>query len=292
MVDPNLDELKYLDLVREVIEKGKVKGDRTGTGTLGISGAYHKYNLRDGTMPLLTTKRTAWTLIMKELLWFISGNTDSKVLSANGVKIWDANGSRAFLDNLGFTEREEGDLGPVYGFQWRHFGAVYKDCKTDYTGQGVDQLAQVIDQIKNDPNNRRIVLSAWNAADIDKMALPPCHAFVVFDVLDGELNCHLTQRSGDIGLGVPFNIASYALLTHMIAKVCGLKTGDFCHNICNAHIYTNHVDALKKQLDRKPFPFPTVKFVGDIKCIDDFTCDNIVLENYQCHPGIKMDMAV
>lgn len=293
MVRINKDEIQYLDLIRNILENGKSRDDRTGTGTISVFGTQSRYSLRNGTMPLITTKKTFWKGIVEELLWFISGSTNAKELSARGVKIWEANGSREFLDNLGFTDRPEGDLGPVYGFQWRHFGAKYRGVDADYTGEGVDQLAEVINQIKNDPFSRRIILSAWNPSDLDKMVLPPCHTLVQFYVQDGELSCHLYQRSGDVGLGVPFNIASYSLLTHMIAKVCGLSTGEFVHTIGDAHIYKNHIDALKLQLTREPYQFPTVKFVGDnLNTIDNFTSKNIVLENYESHSQIKMDMAV
>ncbi|VDL66285.1 unnamed protein product [Nippostrongylus brasiliensis] len=220
----------------------------------------------------------------------------SKICAEIGkTHIWDANGSREFLDNLGFTDRAQGDLGPVYGFQWRHFGAKYEGPKTsadDYKGQGVDQLAEVIHQIRHDPNSRRIIMSAWNPSDLKLMALPPCHTLCQFFVQDGELSCQLYQRSGDMGLGVPFNIASYGLLTHMIAHVCGLKGGDLVHTLGDAHVYKNHVEALQMQLQRKPTAFPTVEFGEGIKEIDDFTTEKIILKNYKPQGPIKMDMAV
>uniref|UniRef100_A0A914D9Y3 Thymidylate synthase n=1 Tax=Acrobeloides nanus TaxID=290746 RepID=A0A914D9Y3_9BILA len=288
----NFDELKYLSQVREILEHGKVRTDRTGTGTISIFGMQSRYNLRNGSIPLITTKRVFWRGVLEELLWFIKGETDSKKLSAKGVKIWDANGSRAFLDNNGFHDREEGDLGPVYGFQWRHFGANYEGPNANYQGKGVDQLEDIINLIKNEPDSRRIILTAWNPSDLKKMALPPCHTLAQFYVCDGELSCQLYQRSGDMGLGVPFNLASYALFTHMIAHVTGLKAGDLVHTLGDAHVYLNHVDALKIQLERTPREFPTVRFVGDIQKIDDFTAESIILENYNPLPTIKMDMAV
>ncbi|KAI1722940.1 thymidylate synthase domain-containing protein [Ditylenchus destructor] len=291
-IEANLDEEQYLNQIRQIISKAQIRGDRTGTGTLSIFGMQARYSLRNDTMPLLTTKKVFWRAIVEELLWFIRGETNSKTLSEKGVKIWDANGSRAFLDDNGFKDREEGDLGPVYGFQWRHFGAEYVDPHADYTGKGVDQLAQIIEQIKNEPESRRIILCAWNAADLPKMALPPCHVMCQFFVADGELSCMLTQRSGDMGLGVPFNIASYALLTHMIAKVTNLKAGDFVHNIGDAHVYQNHIDALKIQLERSPRPFPKITFKSDITNIEDFTVDSICLDGYDPYPPIKMEMAV
>ncbi|TSL34559.1 Thymidylate synthase [Bagarius yarrelli] len=216
------DERGYLNQIKFILQNGVKRGDRTGTGVVSVFGLQARYSLRDQ-FPLLTTKRVFWKGILEELLWFIKGSTNAKELSEKGVKIWDANGSREFLDKNGFTEREEGDLGPVYGFQWRHFGAEYKDMHTDYSGQGVDQLQKVINTIKSNPEDRRIIMCAWNPKDLPLMALPPCHALCQFYVADGELSCQLYQRSGDIGLGVPFNIASYALLTYMIAHITGLK---------------------------------------------------------------------
>nr|4IQB_A Chain A, Thymidylate synthase [Caenorhabditis elegans]4IQB_B Chain B, Thymidylate synthase [Caenorhabditis elegans]4IQQ_A Chain A, Thymidylate synthase [Caenorhabditis elegans]4IQQ_B Chain B, Thymidylate synthase [Caenorhabditis elegans]4IQQ_C Chain C, Thymidylate synthase [Caenorhabditis elegans]4IQQ_D Chain D, Thymidylate synthase [Caenorhabditis elegans]4IRR_A Chain A, Thymidylate synthase [Caenorhabditis elegans]4IRR_B Chain B, Thymidylate synthase [Caenorhabditis elegans]4PSG_A Chai len=288
----NQDEYKYLKQVEQILREGTRRDDRTGTGTISIFGMQSKYCLRNGTIPLLTTKRVYWKGVLEELLWFISGSTDGKLLMEKNVKIWEKNGDRAFLDNLGFTSREEGDLGPVYGFQWRHFGAKYVDCHTDYSGQGVDQLAEVIRQIKEQPDSRRIIMSAWNPSDLGQMVLPPCHTMCQFYVDNGELSCQLYQRSGDMGLGVPFNLASYGLLTHMIAKVCGLKPGTLVHTLGDAHVYSNHVDALKIQLDREPYAFPKIRFTRDVASIDDFTSDMIALDDYKCHPKIPMDMAV
>ncbi|XP_012708645.2 thymidylate synthase [Fundulus heteroclitus] len=285
------DERGYLNLVEYIMENGRKKGDRTGTGVLSVFGAQVRYNLRDK-FPLLTTKRVFWKGILEELLWFIKGSTNAKELSEKGVKIWDANGSRAFLDNLGFTEREEGDLGPVYGFQWRHFGAEYKDIHTDYSGQGVDQLQNVIDTIRKNPEDRRIIMCAWNPKDLPLMALPPCHALCQFYVCDGELSCQLYQRSADMGLGVPFNIASYALLTYMIAHITGLQPGDFVHTLGDAHVYVNHVDPLKEQLQREIRPFPKLKIKRKVESIDDFQSEDFEICDYNPHPSIKMQMAV
>lgn len=207
-----------------------------------------RFSLRDNIFPLLTTKRVFFRGVGEELLWFIKGCTDAKELQAKKVHIWDSNGTREFLDKNGLFDREEGDLGPVYGFQWRHFGAEYKTCHDDYTGQGIDQLNEIINRIKTNPNDRRIIMSAWNVNDIPKMALPPCHCLVQFYVANGELSCQLYQRSADMGLGVPFNIASYALLTYLIAHVTGLKPGDFIHTLGDAHVYSTHVEALKQQV--------------------------------------------
>nr|XP_034981453.1 thymidylate synthase [Zootoca vivipara] len=284
-------ELQYLRQVEQILRFGHRKEDRTGTGTLSVFGLQARYSLRDN-FPLLTTKRVFWKGVLEELLWFIKGSTNAKELSAKGVKIWDANGSREFLDKQGFFSREEGDLGPVYGFQWRHFGAEYKDMHTDYTGQGVDQLQQVIDTIGNNPDNRRIIMCAWNPKDISSMALPPCHALCQFYVLNGELSCQLYQRSGDMGLGVPFNIASYSLLTSMVAHVTGLKPGEFIHTLGDAHIYLNHIEPLKIQLQRQPRPFPKLKILRNVENINDFNVDDFELEGYDPHPSIKMEMAV
>ncbi|ORZ02375.1 thymidylate synthase [Syncephalastrum racemosum] len=293
------EEKQYLDLIQHILDKGEHRADRTGTGTLAVFAPPQlRFSLSDNLFPLLTTKRVFFRGVLEELLWFIKGDTNSHHLSERGIKIWDGNGSREFLDSRGLSHRKEGDLGPVYGFQWRHFGAEYKDCDTDYTGQGVDQLQQIIDTIRNNPTDRRIILSAWNPADIPIMALPPCHAFCQFYVStprEGErarLSCVLYQRSCDMGLGVPFNIASYALLTCMIAHVTDLEPGEFVHTMGDTHIYVDHIDALKQQLQREPRPFPTLRFKRKISSIDDFTTDDFILENYQPHAKLDMKMSV
>ncbi|XP_071482306.1 thymidylate synthase-like [Diadema antillarum] len=285
------DENQYLDQIRHIMTHGQVKGDRTGTGTKSIFGIQSRYNLRDQ-FPLLTTKRVFWRGLAEELLWFIKGSTNANELSEKKIHIWDANGSRDFLDKRGLSHYEEGDLGPVYGFQWRHFGAEYKGRFADYTDQGVDQLAQVIETIKNNPDDRRIIMSAWNPPDLPKMALPPCHAFVQFYVCNGELSCQLYQRSGDMGLGVPFNIASYSLLTYMIAHVTGLQPGDFVHTIGDAHVYLNHLEPLEVQLKREPRPFPKLVIKRQVSNIDDFKFEDFELVGYKPHPKIAMTMAV
>lgn len=294
MLTPNLEEMQYLDMCRDIIESGIHRGDRTGTGTLSKFGTQMRFSLRDGTLPLLTTKRVFWRGVAEELLWFISGSTNANLLSEKGIKIWDGNGSREFLDSRGLKHREEGDLGPVYGFQWRHFGAEYIDMQTDYRGKGVDQLADCIHKIKNNPEDRRIIMSAWNPSDLNVMALPPCHMFCQFyvDTLKNELSCQMYQRSADMGLGVPFNIASYALLTHMVAKVCGRKPGDFVHTIGDAHVYMNHVDAIKEQLERTPTTFPKLMIKKETENIDDFCFDDFDVVGYKPQKTIKMKMAV
>jgi len=284
-------ELQYLNLVREVLECGQERQDRTGVGTLSLFGKQMRFDLRKE-FPLLTTKRVFWRGVVEELLWFVRGSTDSELLHSKGVNIWDGNGSRDFLDSIGKQERAVGDLGPVYGFQWRHFGAKYIDKDMDYSHQGFDQLAWVIHMIKNAPTSRRIVMSAWNPLDVPDMALPPCHVMCQFYVgPNQELSCQMYQRSCDLGLGVPFNIASYALLTCMIAHVCGLKPGWFIHSLGDTHVYLNHIEALREQLEREPLPFPRLKINEAVRDIDKFTRQDFELTGYDPHPALKMPMA-
>ncbi|KAI0703277.1 thymidylate synthase [Earliella scabrosa] len=296
------DEYQYLNLIRDVINTGDVRPDRTGTGTLSIFAPPNlRFSLADATLPLLTTKRTFLRGIVEELLWFVRGCTDAKQLSAKGVKIWDGNGSKEFLEKRGLGHRREGDLGPVYGFQWRHFGAKYEDCGADYTGQGVDQLQECIHKIKNDPTDRRIILSAWNPAAIPEMALPPCHMMCQFYVhlpptsdptSKPKLSCLMYQRSADLGLGIPFNIASYALLTHMVAHVTDTDAHELIIQLGDAHVYRDHVDALRVQLEREPRPFPKLRWLRKVESIDDFKSEDIVVEGYDPHPSIAMKMSV
>ncbi|XP_017075921.1 thymidylate synthase [Drosophila eugracilis] len=289
----NRDEEQYLDLLRHIITNGEQRMDRTKVGTLSVFGSQMRFNMRES-FPLLTTKRVFFRAVAEELLWFVAGKTDAKLLQAKNVHIWDGNSTREFLDKLGHTERAVGDLGPVYGFQWRHFGAEYGSCEDDYAGKGIDQLRQVIDTIKNNPSDRRIIMSAWNPLDIPKMALPPCHCLAQFYVSQtrNELSCQLYQRSADMGLGVPFNIASYALLTYMIAHVTGLKPGDFVHTMGDTHVYLNHVEPLKEQLERTPRPFPKMVIKRQVKDIEDFRFEDFEVVDYNPYPKIKMDMAV
>ncbi|KAL3915599.1 MAG: hypothetical protein SGILL_005570, partial [Bacillariaceae sp.] len=291
------DWKQYLDLIQNILDNGVVRGDRTGTGTKSIFGAQMRFNLRDGQLPLLTTKKTFWRGVAEELLWFISGSTNANELAAKNIHIWDGNGSKEFLESRGLGHREEGDLGPVYGFQWRHFGADYVDMHTDYTGQGVDQLQQCIDKIRNSPEDRRILMSAWNPSALDDMALPPCHLLCQFfvDTTRNELSCQLYQRSADMGLGVPFNIASYALLTHLMAHVTGRKPGELVHTLGDAHVYLNHIEPLKEQLQREPRPFPKLVIDNDPnhdKTIDDFKYEDLDVIGYHPYKAISMKMAV
>jgi dihydrofolate reductase / thymidylate synthase len=285
------EEYQYLKAIQVIIDRGVHQEDRTGVGIRSMFGQMMRFDLRKS-FPLLTTKRVFWRGVVEELLWFVRGDTNANHLTDIGVKIWEANGSREFLDKRGLGHREEGDLGPVYGFQWRHFGAKYETMHSDYTGKGVDQLAECIRKIKEDPTDRRILLSAWNPADLHLMALPPCHMFCQFYVANGELSCLMYQRSCDMGLGVPFNIASYSLLTLMMAQVCGLKPGEFVHTMGNAHVYQNHVEPLKTQLERTPRPFPILKVNPEVKDIDGFKASDFELIGYNPLGKIAMEMAV
>ncbi|KAL6317951.1 hypothetical protein AAG906_030998 [Vitis piasezkii] len=291
MIFERHDEFMYLRLLKEIISSGTHKADRTGTDTVSKFGCQMRFNLRLS-FPLLTTKRVFWRGVVEELLWFISGSTNPKVLQEKDIHIWDGNASREYLDSIGLTDREEGDLGPIYGFQWRHFGARYTNMHADYMGQGFDQLLDVIDKIKNKPDDRRIILSSWNPSDLKLMALPPCHMFSQFYVANGELSCQMYQRSADMGLGVPFNIASYALLTCMIAHVCGIVPGDFIHIIGDAHIYKTHIRALEEQLQKLPKPFPILKINPQKKDIESFVATDFELIGYNPHQKIEMTMSV
>lgn len=285
-------ESQYINLIKHILKNGISKDDRTGIGTLSIFSYNMTFNLRES-FPLLTTKKVYWKGVVEELLWFISGSTDSNVLKEKGVRIWEGNSSREFLDSQGLSHYDQGDIGAGYGFQWRHFGAKYTNMYDSYEGQGVDQLKDVIYKIKNTPDDRRIIMSAWNPTDLDKMALPPCHIFVQFwvDSNKKELHSQMYQRSCDVGLGVPFNIASYALLTCIIAKLCDLTPGDFHYCMGDTHIYKNHIDAIKLQITRDPYDFPKIN-IKDITDIDNIKFDDIELIDYKYYENIKMNMAV
>ena len=292
LLNENKEEQQYLDLIQNILAHGTLEEGRNGN-TYAIFGNSMRFSLQNGKIPILTTKKLAWKTCLRELLWFIRGSTNNDHLVEQGVHIWDGNASRNFLDSRGLTERREGDLGPVYGHQWRHFNAAYRDCDTDYSGHGVDQLQNIIDQLKNPTtrNSRRLVMSAWNPCQLDEVALPPCHILCQFNVHGGnKLSCALYQRSGDVGLGVPFNIASYSFLTHLIANHCGLDTYEFVYFLGNCHIYDDHLLPLKEQVERKPFHFPTLKMVRNHENINDYSVGDFILENYQSHPPIKMEM--
>lgn len=259
---------QYLDLLRHVLENGVEKEDRTGTGTLSVVGGCTTYNLSEG-FPAITTKKIHFKSIIHELLWFVSGNTNVNYLQENGVRIWNE-----WAD-------EKGELGPVYGAQWRNWNDT-----------GIDQLKNTIQGLKENPNSRRHLITAWNPEKLSKMALPPCHAFFQFMVHGKELSCHLYQRSADLFLGVPFNLSSYSLLTHMIAQVCDLEVGKFVHSYGDLHLYKNHIEQAKLQLTREPFPLPKLWLDPSIKDIDDFCYEHIKIKDYQCHPKIKAPIAV
>lgn len=262
---------QYQELLQHILDHGTQKNDRTGTGTISHFGYQMRFNLKDG-FPMVTTKKLHLKSIIYELLWFIKGDTNVKYLQENGVKIWDE------------WAREDGDLGPVYGKQWRSWKGA--------NGETFDQLMDIIHQLKTNPDSRRMIISAWNVSELKDMALMPCHSLFQFYVADGKLSCQLYQRSADVFLGVPFNIASYALLTMMIAQVCDLALGDFVHTFGDVHIYNNHLDQVKLQLSRTPYPLPTMKINPDKKNIEDFVFEDFTLENYQCHPHIKGEVAV
>lgn len=262
---------QYLSLMQDILDNGTSKTDRTGTGTLSVFGRQLRFNLEEG-FPLVTTKKLHLRSIIYELLWFLNGDTNIKYLKDNGVSIWDE-----WAD-------ENGELGPVYGSQWRSWPTP--------SGESIDQISKVLDQIKNKPDSRRHIVSAWNPAEVDKMALPPCHALFQFYVADGKLSCQLYQRSADYFLGVPFNIASYALLTHMVAQQCDLKPGEFVWTGGDVHLYTNHLDQAQTQLSREPYALPLLKIARRPASLFDYQFEDFEVVNYQCHPGIKAPIAV
>jgi len=285
-------EEQYIDLIKNIIDHGYDENGRNGN-VKALFGATMRFDLTNNKIPLITTKKLAWKTCLKELLWFISGSTDNKILKQNNVKIWNANASRDFLDSRGLHNLEEDDLGPIYGHQWRFFNAEYKNCSTDYTGKGTDQLKNIIDSLNNpnDRNSRRLLLSAWNPQQLDQMALPPCHVLMQFNVFDNDkLSVALYQRSGDMGLGVPFNIASYAFLTHLIAHHCNLKPVEFVHFLGNIHIYSDHLEPLKIQKNITPYNSPTLIIKNKYENINEYKFEDFEIINYNHHPEIKMVM--
>ena len=285
------DERVYLDLMEHVLLYCQEKDDRTGTGVFSMFGKSLEFNLKNNILPLLTTKKTFYNGVLKELLWFLSGSTDAKELNDQGVKIWNGNGSLENLRKLGFDDRPEGELGPVYGYQWRHWGASYSPQRSNKS-TGFDQIQWIVNEIKTNPHSRRLILNAWNVSDIDQMVLPPCHMMCQFYVNGDELSCNMYQRSADMFLGVPFNIASYALLTHMIAQVTGYKASRLRLNFGDCHVYSNHIKQVEEQLTRTVYNFPKIHIDTSVNNIDDFKFEHFTLNNYKCHPTIKADMAV
>lgn len=285
------EEKQYMEMCSYILKNGNSKLDRTGTGTLSTFGQSMRFSLKGGKIPLLTTKRMFIRGIFEELNWFISGNTNSKLLEDKGVNIWKGNTSRKFLDDNGFHDREEGSIGPSYSHQWRHAGADYKGCNEDYTGQGVDQLQRCIDLIKNNPDSRRIILNSWNVNQLDEMTLVPCHILAQFYCNDGKLSISMYQRSCDVGLGLAFNIASYSILLHMICHITNMEPDEFVYFIGDAHIYKNHVSPIKEQLKRTPRGFPTLEIIRKIDNIEDFKYEDFSLHGYFPYPSIKMAMS-
>jgi len=298
-------ETQYLDLIRHILDRGSREEGRNGAVYTSF-GHSMRFSLKDGVWPLLTTKKVAWKTCFHELMWFLAGKTDNELLQEQGVHIWDANASRAFLDGRGLTDRWEGDLGPIYGFQWRHWNAPYDTCDDDYEGQGVDQIQYVIDALRSGGaeggaggegrSSRRLVVSAWNPEQLNDMALPPCHVLMQFHVRENRfLSCALYQRSGDVGLGVPFNIASYSMLTHLMAHHCGLEADEFVYFLGNAHIYASHTEVLREQIERDPREFPQIR-VGGAEArvrdrIEDYTLEDLEwVRAYDSHGPMKMAM--
>jgi len=287
------EERQYLELIKAILNSGTNENSRNGK-VRSLFGYSMRFSLKNGTIPLLTTKRVAWKTCFEELLWFIRGSTNNRELQEKNVHIWDDNSTREFLDSRGLHTHKVGDLGPVYGHQWRHFNAPYADCNTDYHGQGIDQLQNIISDLR-DPSkrsSRRLVMSAWNPQQLDEMALPPCHVMVQFNVREGKyLSCALYQRSGDVGLGVPFNIASYSFLTHILAKHCGLEPEEFVYFLGNAHIYEDHIEPLQTQICRTPMPFPKLNISKCRENIEDYCIDDIEwTDDYKHHKSVKMNM--
>lgn len=281
------NEQAYLDLLQHVLTHGTEKGDRTGTGTLSHFGAQLRFDLADG-FPLLTTKKVHFKSVVYELFWFLSGSTHVDYLQENNVRIWN---EWATAEQTARFNRPAGDLGPIYGHQWRNYGATKREDGS-YENDGVDQITQVIEQIKNNPNSRRLIVSGWNPAEAEQVALPPCHTLFQFFVADNKLSCQLYQRSADLFLGVPFNIASYALLTHMVAQVCGLEVGEFVWTGGDCHIYQNHREQVELQLTRELYSLPTLTLNPDVTDIFAFNYDDISVDGYESHPAIKAKVAV
>tara|TARA_Y100001970_G_scaffold294186_1_gene448160 strand:+ start:3399 stop:4325 length:927 start_codon:yes stop_codon:yes gene_type:complete len=286
------EENQYLNLIDDILEESEEFVGRNGK-TYAVFGSAMHFSLENNVIPLLTTKKLAWKTCLKELLWFIKGDTSNERLRNEKVNIWNANGSREFLDSRGLTNNKVDDLGPIYGFQWRHFNANYENCDSNYDGKGIDQLNNIIEELKNvdSRNSRRLIMSAWNPCQLNEMALPPCHVLCQFNVRNNdELSCALYQRSGDVGLGVPFNIASYSFLTHLIAHHCGLKAKEFIYYLGNTHIYDDHIEGLKIQKNRIPYNFPKLCISNRYTNIEDYKVDDFKISNYEYHENINLLM--
>ena len=286
------EENQYLNLLDDILKTNNNQEGRNGN-TLSVFGSAMHFSLEHNKLPLITTKKVAWKTCLRELLWFIKGDTNNKHLKQKNVHIWDDNGSRNFLDTRGLTNYEEDDLGPIYGFQWRHYNADYKDCNSDYTNKGIDQLKEVIECLK-DPlqrNSRRMIITAWNPCQLDIMALPPCHIIMQFNVTNNtKLSCAMYQRSNDEACGTCFNIASYCFLTHLLAKHCGLEPYEFLYHKGNCHIYKEHIDNIKIQLEREPFEFPELEIKNRRENIEDYIEEDFIITNYRHHAPIKYKM--
>ena len=292
----HFQERQYLSLIKNIIDNGVKEVGRNGT-TYSEIGGMMRFSLKDNTIPLMTTKKLAWRTCLKELLWFVKGDTSNDNLQKDNVTIWNGNATREFLDSRGLYNLKDNDLGPVYGHQWRFWNANYENSETNYKGKGIDQLQNIIDEIKyckeNNETSRRIIMSAWNPEQIDEMALPPCHVLSQYHITEGnKLSCSLYQRSGDMGLGIPFNIASYSLLTHLLAKHCDLEAGEFVHFIGNMHIYDDHIDVLKEQIMKSPYDFPKLYINEKKKNIEDYEFNDFKVKNYNFHNQLKMKMRV
>ena len=290
------EENQYIELVKKIISEGTWEETRNGK-TKSIFGNMMRFSLKNGKIPILTTKKMAWKTCLKELLWFVRGDTDNNLLNSQGVHIWDANASKEFMESRGISHYPEGQLGPIYGYQWRHFNARYNsETGQPYEGETekcVDQLQSIINYLKNPETrtSRRLIMTAWNPAQLNEMALPPCHILCQFNVHNGnQLSCALYQRSGDVGLGILFNIASYSFLTHLLAKHCGLEAYEFVYFLGNAHIYEEHIPALSEQILREPYELPTLQIVNQRENINDYQLSDFQLMNYKSHDTIKMKM--
>lgn len=299
MNQTNKEEQQYLNLIRQILDPTIPLEESRNGKTKSIFGSMMRFSLANNKIPILTTKQTAWRTCLKELLWFIRGQTNNKILQKEGVHIWNANSSTEFLETRGLSHYNEGELGPIYGFQWRNFNGNWFDTQFQNESEtpplktGIDQLQQIIDQLKNKEtrNSRRLIMSAWNPCQLDQMALPPCHIMCQFNVTDtNKLSCLMYQRSGDVGLGVPFNIASYSFLTHILAKHCDLIAHEFVYVLGNAHIYESHIEALTKQIKREPREFPTIEILQTHDNINDYEWTDIKIQNYNFHGKIEMKM--